>query len=108
MATCRICDLNWKAWRDSLIDLRTGRFHNEGEQSATITNIAEFATVAPKTRSLEELKLELDKLNDEQEKAYRDAIYLGLPPEKIKEMEARRARIKALSDEIYGIAQSKG
>ena len=49
----------------------------------------------------EELKQELDRLNAEQHEEFADAIYLGMPPEKVKRMDARGARITALCDELY-------
>lgn len=54
-------------------------------------------------RTPEELKQELDKLDAEQHQDFTDAIYLGLSPERAKQMEERRERMKALSDEIYGL-----
>lgn len=50
------------------------------------------------------LKKEIDRLKSEQQKEIDNAIYLGLTPEKAEELAKRRALIKTLSDELYGLA----
>ena len=52
-------------------------------------------------RTLEELKQELDQLNAEQHEDFANAIYLGMPPEKVKRMDTRCARIEAICQELY-------
>lgn len=57
-------------------------------------------------RTLEELRQELDQLNTEQHEDFTNAIYLGMPPEKVKRMESRCVRIKAICEELYGLTRS--
>jgi hypothetical protein len=48
----------------------------------------------------EELQKELDGLITEQYEDFAEAIYLGMPPEKVRRMDARFARIEAISEEL--------
>lgn len=53
-------------------------------------------------RDIEELKQELDQLNAEQHEDLANAVYLGMPPEKVKRMDLRCARIKQICEELCG------
>jgi hypothetical protein len=48
------------------------------------------------------LRREIERLQQEQQREIDNAIYLGLTPEKVEELDARRALIKELCDELYG------
>lgn len=63
--------------------------------------------VTGSSRTPEELKRELDRLTSEQYEDFTDAIYFGMPPEKVRQMDIRFARMQAISDELRHIVRSK-
>ncbi len=46
------------------------------------------------------LKQEIDRLTEEQSKALKQAIYDGMPPDEVKEYDARRNRITQLVQQL--------
>jgi hypothetical protein len=60
----------------------------------------------PGGTTAEFLRREIERLQQEQQQEIDNAIYLGLTKEKIEELDARRALIKELCDELYGLDES--
>ncbi len=56
-------------------------------------------------RTIQQLKQEIDALNEIQREAMRHATYLGMNAEDAKKFEARRLQITALVNEMYRLQQ---
>jgi len=50
--------------------------------------------------TIAQIKQQLDQLFEEQRAAFDAAVYLGMTPEQVKIVEARRQRIRDLVDEL--------